>query len=95
VVFEWNAAKAKRNRKKHGVAFTEAATVFRDPLAMTFEDPVHGTDEQREITIGHTIRGRLVFVSHCERSGRIRIISARKATSNERKAYEEGSAEAF
>jgi uncharacterized DUF497 family protein len=95
VIFEWSAAKADRNLKKHGIAFTEAASVFLDPLAMTYEDPAHAADERREITIGRTIGGRLVFVSHCERNGRIRIISAREVTHNERKSYEEGATEAF
>lgn len=64
--------------------------VFLDPLAMTFPDPDHSSEEIREITIGCTIKGRLVFVCHCERKGRIRIISARLATRTEREQYEEG-----
>jgi len=56
---------------------------------MTFPDPDHSADEQREITIGHTMRQWVVFVSHSERGGRIRIISARLATRSERKQYEE------
>ncbi len=64
--------------------------MFLDPLATTFGDPDHSSDEGREITIGYTIRGRLVLVSHCDRARRIRIISARVATAAERKQYEEG-----
>jgi uncharacterized DUF497 family protein len=90
VVYEWNAAKAKANIQKHGVSFDEAATVFLDPLALTFPDPYHSGGEQREITIGYTAGQQVVFVSHCWRGGRIRIISARKATRRERRQYEEG-----
>jgi hypothetical protein len=90
VIFEWSAGKATENLRKHGVSFEDAADVFLDPLATTFPDPDHSTDERREITIGHTIRQRLVFVAHCERGKRIRIISARMATQSERQQYEEG-----
>ena len=64
--------------------------MFEDALALTFPDPDHSTDESREITIGHTMKGQLVFVAHCQRSSRVRIISARQATRNECKQYEEG-----
>ncbi len=69
--------------------FEEAATVFLDPLALTFSDPDHSLAEEREITIGNTGVQRVVLVSHC-RGDRTRIISACKATKNERKQYEEG-----
>jgi uncharacterized DUF497 family protein len=90
LIYEWNAAKAKANRQKHGVSFEEAATVFLDPLALTFPDPDHSAAEEREITIGYTGRQRIVFVSHCQPGGRTRIISARKASKKERMQYEEG-----
>lgn len=90
MTFEWDARKATANLKKHHVTFEEATTVFLDPLAITFPDPDHSLDELREITIGSTIEGRIVFVSHCEVAERIRIISARPATQAERKHYEEG-----
>jgi uncharacterized DUF497 family protein len=90
VVYEWNAAKAKANAGKHGVSFEEASTVFLDPLAWTFYDPDHSVAEAREITIGYTVRHRVIFVAHCRRADRTRIISARKATRKERKQYEEG-----
>lgn len=90
VVFEWSAAKAKANVQKHGVSFDEAATVFLDPLALTFPDPDHSGGEEREITIGHTTGRRVVFVSHNLRGDRIRIMSARQATRRERRQYEEG-----
>jgi hypothetical protein len=89
VVYEWNAAKAKANIQKHGVPFEEAATVFLDPLALTFPDPHHTGGEEREITIGHTAEHQVVFVSHCQRGDHLRIISARKATRKERKQYGE------
>jgi uncharacterized DUF497 family protein len=59
--------------------------LFRDPLATTFPDPDHSLNEHREITIGHTMEGHLIFVAHSERGGKIRIISARLATATERK----------
>jgi len=67
MTFEWDARKAAANLRKHGVAFEEAATVFHDPLAMTFPDPDHSEEERREITVGCTIKGRMVFLAHCER----------------------------
>jgi hypothetical protein len=90
VVYEWHAAKAKANLQKHGVSFDDAATVFLDPLALTYPDPYHSGEEEREITIGRTAGHRVVFVSHCQRGNRLRIISARKATRRERGQYEEG-----
>ena len=90
MVYDWNAAKAKANIEKHGVSFDEAATVFLEPLALTFPDPYHSGGEEREITIGYTAGGEVVFVSHCQRGERVRIISARKATRRERRQYEEG-----
>ena len=90
MVWEWNAAKAKANVRKHDVSFDEAATVFLDPLALTFPDPYYPGAEEREITIGYTAGHQVVFVSHCQRGDRARIISARKATRRERRQYEEG-----
>ena len=88
--FEWDPQKAVRNLNDHNVSFTEAATVFHDVLSITFPDPDHSIGEDRYIIIGTSHRGRLLFVSHAERGeDRIRIISARKATRNERKFYEE------
>ena len=90
VTFEWDARKAAANLKKHRIAFEDASTVFLDPLAITFPDPDHSRDERRDITLGYTMGREMVFVSHCERGNRIRIISARHATRTERKQYEEG-----
>jgi len=89
VTFEWDQKKAADNLRKHVVAFEEAASVFVDPIARTFPDPDHSTSEHREITIGHSTSGRVLFVAHTERMGRYRIISARRATPRERKQYEQ------
>lgn len=86
--FEWDRDKAKRNVKKHRITFDEAVTVFYDPLAATFDDPDHSVDEHRLITVGYSSKGRLLVISHVERSDAIRIISARLATLQERKRHE-------
>lgn len=89
--FEWDLEKATANLNKHGVAFPEAATVFGDPLAITYSDPDHAEDEDRFLTFGHSSEGRLLVVSHTDRGRSTRIISARRATRKEKKLYEEGS----
>jgi len=86
--FVWDADKADANRRKHGVEFDDATTVFGDPLAGTFLDPDHSIGELRLITVGKSSTGRLLVVSHTENSAEIRIISARPATAHERKKYE-------
>lgn len=88
--FEWNRQKAIANRRKHGVSFEEAGSVFGDPLAVTYPDPDHSTDEDRLLTFGISQFGRLLVVCHTMRTAKIRIISAREATRHERKVYEEG-----
>jgi len=90
VIFQWDPKKAKSNLRQHEVAFEEAATVFLDPLAVTFPDPDHSSAEEREITIGYSSKQRLLFVSHCMRGGGHRIISARRATRKERNQHEDG-----
>ena len=86
--FTWDPRKAASNRKKHGVSFEEAATVFGDPLALVIEDAV---DPERMLLLGMSERQRLLLVVHVEPSeDTIRLISARRATSHERKRYEEG-----
>ena len=85
---EWDGSKATANVKKHGVSFDEAVTVFYDPLAATFGDPDHSQEESRLITMGYSARGRLLVVSHVERSGATRVINARRATPRERKRHE-------
>ncbi len=87
--FEWDPIKAAQNRRKHGVSFHEAATVFGDPLALTYPDPDHSVEEQRFITTGTSNTGRLLIVAHADRGESIRIISARKTTLRERTTYEQ------
>ena len=88
--FEWDQKKASGNKRKHSVSFHEAATVFGDPLAITFADPDHSEGEYRFLTFGVSRFNRLLVVSHTEREKRIRIISAREAKRYEQKIYEEG-----
>ncbi len=90
--FEWDPQKAQTNLKKHGILFEEAATVFKDPNALTVFDPDHSKDEDRWITMGISKTGRLLIVCHTfqELSNlavSIRIFSSRKATKKERNLY--------
>lgn len=93
--FEWDAKKAKANMRKHGVSFDRATSIFRDPHLLSISDESHSESEERWITIGLDERGVCVVLVHTfakqtARSARIRLISARKATKNESKHYEEG-----
>ena len=88
--FEWDQKKAKSNLSKHGVSFEEAKTVFNDPLYVDFYDPDHSEEEHRYIIIGESSQGRILLVSYTERKDKIRIISSRQVSKNERQAYEEG-----
>jgi uncharacterized DUF497 family protein len=87
--FEWDPRKAVSNLSKHAVPFQEALTVFADPLARIFDDEDHSVDEQREIIIGHSAKGRLLLVCFTAQGESVRIFSGRKATSRERREYEE------
>ena len=92
--FEWDPGKAHDNRDKHGVSFDEAATVFKDPKAISIFDPDHSETEERWITMGISEKGRLMIVIHTFREESedfvtIRIISSRKATKQEIKIYGE------
>jgi len=89
IEFEWDPQKARANRLKHRLSFGEAATVLRDPLAITVFDPDHSQEEDRYITVGTSKRGRAVMVAHTNRGNRIRIISARALSRAEREQYEE------
>jgi uncharacterized DUF497 family protein len=93
VNFEWDPGKARQNRRKHRISFEEAATVFGDPLAVTYPDPDHSITEQRFITVGMSSAGQLLIVAHLDRGENIRVISARKTTQRERKHYEEKNGE--
>ncbi len=86
--FTWDPRKAASNKKKHGVSFEEAATVFGDPLALAVEDAV---EPERTLLLGMSERLRVLVVVHVELADEtIRLISARRATSHERRRYEEG-----
>jgi len=86
--FEWDEKKAKINIDKHGVSFEEATSVFQDESSLTRKDTTHSIDEERFIDIGLSSKGRILVVAYTERGNNIRIISSRKATPTERKAYE-------
>jgi uncharacterized protein len=86
--FEWNPAKAESNLEKHGVQFTEAVTIFGDPLEVTIPDPDHSDSEFRFLSLGCSDRGRVLVVADTERKGRIRLISARLAAPREGKVWE-------
>lgn len=89
LVFEWDIQKAKRNVRKHGIAFDEAITVFDDRRASIFPDEDHSSAEEREIIVGYSILSRLLLVCFTERAkNRVRIISARRATAPERQGHE-------
>lgn len=90
--FTWDQSKARANIKKHGVSFDEAQSVFVDEEARLLDDPDHSEDEDRFILLGMSTAPRLLVVVHAyrEAGGTIRIISARKATARERRAYTEG-----
>jgi uncharacterized protein len=87
--FEWDEEKAASNLRKHGVSFEEASTAFADDISLTGDDPDHSHGEHRLVLFGVSSAGRLLVVSHTERAGHIRIVSARTATRSERKFYEE------
>ena len=89
--FEWDNVKSIQNFIKHGVGFEEARTVFGDPLELTILDPGHSIGEHRFLSVGNSVRGRLLVVSYVERpNSTIRIISARPASPSERNTYESG-----
>ena len=87
--FEWDERKNRENKRKHGVSFEEAQTVFLDERALRFYDPDHSADEDRFILLGLSFALRELVVCHCYRAGGsvIRIISARRATRREAAAY--------
>ena len=88
--FEWDPTKATGNIRKHGVSFDKAVTVFKDPLAFIFDDITHSEQEHREIIIGTSALRRMILVCFVERlEDIVRIISARPATRQEIREYEE------
>ena len=82
--FEWDEDKAASNLAKHGVSFAEACLAMRDPLALDFEDAI---EPERLITLAASPAGRILYIVTTERRGRLRIISARVATSKERRRH--------
>ena len=90
IQFEWDAAKAKANLKKHKVSFDEAKSVFYDEFALQFFDEVHSSDEERFLMVGISSTTKLLIVCHCERhhGAVIRIISARPTTKRESAFYQ-------
>lgn len=87
--FEWDALKAENNRRKHGVAFEEAATAFDDPTAIVRYDDEHSSVEDRLLVTGRSASGRHLTVSYTMRGEGMRIISARPANRRETRQYEE------
>ena len=89
--FEWDAPKNESNKRKHGVSFEEAQTVFSDEHGLLLDDPAHSEDEARFVLLGLSSTLRTLVVCHCYRSGAdvIRIISARKAERHEETQYNE------
>jgi uncharacterized DUF497 family protein len=84
--FEWDDAKAETNFEKHAVRFDDARRAFRDPLGVEFEDDRSRYGEPRFVLIGRG-PGGLLTVVYAERHGRIRLISARRATRLEQERY--------
>jgi hypothetical protein len=92
IKFTWDENKNEINKRKHGVSFEEASEVFGDENAILFDDPDHSIEEDRFLIIGAVKSTKICIVSHCYRDNDnvIRLISARGATKNERKIYQEG-----
>lgn len=88
--FEWDTRKAVSNKRKHNITFEEASSVLSDSLSVTIPDPLHAGNEERLVTIGRSDQYRLLVLVHAERGDVIRLISARPATAQEKKRYEEG-----
>ena len=91
--FEWDAAKAASNQRKHGISFDLAATVFYDPLMISIADEQHSQTEERWITLGQAQNSKLLLVIHTyfeisDNAANIRMISARAATKQEQRQYE-------
>ena len=92
IEFDWDEPKNKANRKKHGIWFEEAQSVFDDVYGRLFLDSEYSGDEDRFVLIGYNMSSKLLVVIHCHRESDsvIRIVSSRKATKRERVFYEKG-----
>jgi hypothetical protein len=88
-IFEWDPVKAEANVRKHGVTFDQASTTFGDPLNLLMADPDHSHEEERFLLLGMSNQRRLLVVAFAERPPRTRLVSARRATRQERRRYEE------
>ncbi|MDQ6977617.1 MAG: BrnT family toxin [Ghiorsea sp.] len=90
IKFEWNSFKAVSNKKKHGISFEEAKSVFYDEFAIQFYDSDDIDEEDRFLMLGLSAEHKTLMICHCERDfgNMVRIISARKATKRERTFYE-------
>lgn len=91
IKFEWDQNKSRTNKKKHGITFEEASSVFLDESGIVFEDPEHSENEERFLILGFSESARMLLVCYCLRSRDtiIRIISARRATKAEEQQYTE------
>lgn len=89
MAFEWDVRKAEANFEKHGVRFSESLLVFEDDYAITITDDESNPDEQRFVSMGTGVKGRVLVVVYSYRGENIRIISARLAEAHERSQYEE------
>ena len=90
--FEWDDGKAVENERNHqGVTFDEASTVFDDPMRVEVADDDHSDGEERYTTVGWSVYGRLLRVTHTDRGRRIRLISARPLTRSQQKRFDDGS----
>ena len=86
IMFEWDKTKAKQSQAKHGVSFADTFAVFEDVSALTLDQMVSG--EERHVTLGMDVFGRVLVVVYTWRGDNIRIISARRATRSEVRQYE-------
>jgi uncharacterized DUF497 family protein len=87
VLTEWDPGKVRLNVRKHGVSFADAVASLEDEGALTMRDPF-SDDEERWVTMGRDVLGRVLVVVYTWRGERVRLISARKATARERRRYE-------
>ena len=89
IEFAWDRRRARSNLAKHGVSFEEAQTVFLDEYARLIDDPDHSDEEERFVLLGYSYQARCLIVNHCYREPNsvIRLISARRATSQEEVLY--------
>jgi uncharacterized DUF497 family protein len=85
--FEWDARKAAANRRQRGIDLADATAVFEDERALTVADEISAVDEQRLLTLGRDALSRLIVVAYTWRGSRVRLLSARAATSSERRQY--------